>query len=200
MGEIRKYGKHKYWTDEEIEILQRMVKNKTKSQIADVLGRTTQSVGGKIQRMGIESFNITTDLLKGTDVGRLVGQHEKSIYNRWYKAGLPLKHVAKYRMVTEKQLVKFMQEHPGMWRASQCDEYFFGKYKWFNDRLKAERIGKDEIHPYRNRRLWKPAELSRAKMLHKRGLHYTEIAKEMGRSNMAVYHVVRKFKEEEVKK
>lgn len=196
MGKIRRYGKHRYWTEEEIEKLQKLTKSKTKQQIADVLKRTPQSVECKMQRMGIEPFNARTDLLKAKDVGRLVGQHEKSIYNRWYKTGLPLKRVAKYRMISEKQLAKFMQEHTELWRASQCDEYFFGKYEWFNERLKAERKGIDIIHPYRKRKPWSPVELSRARMLHNKGLHYTEIAKELGRSNKAMYHVVRRFKEE----
>ena len=89
-----------------------------------------------------------------------------------------------------------MQEHHELWRASQCDYDFFCRYDWFLERLKAERNGTDTISHYRNRRDWTTYELSKAKMLWQRGLHYTEIAERLGRSNMAVYHKVRGFRNE----
>ena len=201
MGEIRKYGKHKYWTEAEEMQLRRLSKTKTSLQIAKIMGRTKSSIDGKRQRMGIEDCVNYTDSIIAKQVGYLVGQHEKSIYNRWKKAGLPLKPFgAHYYVIAEKDLVEFMQKHHELWRASQCDYDFFCQYQWFLDRLKAERSGTDTISPYRNRRNWTAYDLSRAKMLYKRGMHYTEIAKELGRSNMSMYHVVRRFREEEKNK
>ena len=198
MGEIRKYGKHKYWTDEEVEQLRRLSKTKTSHQIAEIMGRTKCSIDCKRERMGISDCINTTDGIIAKQIGKLVGQHEKSIYNRWKKSGLPLKPFgAKYYVISEKELVNFMQEHHELWRASQCDYYFFCKYDWFLERLKAERDGTDKISSYRNRREWTTYELSRAKMLYKKGLHYTEIAKELGRTNMAAYHIIKKFRKEE---
>lgn len=198
MGEIRKYGKHKYWTEEEENQLRRLSKTKTSKQIAKIMGRTKCSVESKRQIMGIEDCITSTDKIIAKQVGYLVGQHEKSIYNRWKKAGLPLKSFgSRYYVISEKKLVEFMQEHHELWRASQCDYNFFCKYQWFLDRLKEEKNGTDTINHYRNRRNWTSYELSRAKMLHKKGLHYTEIAKELGRTNMSLYHITRRFIEEE---
>lgn len=197
MGNIRKYAKHTYWTDEEEKLLRSLSKTKTSIQIAEIMGRTKCSVECKRQRMLIDSCMSDTDRIIAKQVGRLVGQHEKSIYNRWRKAGLPLRRLgAHYYSISEKMLVKFMQEHHELWRASQCDYDFFCRYDWFLDRLKAERDGTDTISHYRNRREWTPYELSRVKMLWQRGRHYTEIAKEVGRSKMAVYHKVRLLEEE----
>lgn len=197
MGEIRKYGKHKYWTEEELQQLRRLSANKTAQQIADIMGRTKCSVENKRIREGISDCITTTDKMTARQVSHLVGQNDKSIRNRWSKLGLPLKKIGtKFKVISEKELVKFMQEHHEVWRASQCDYDFFCRYDWFRERLKAERNGTDTISHYRNRRDWTTYELSKAKMLWQRGLHYTEIAERLGRSNMAVYHKVRGFRNE----
>ena len=91
MGEIRKYGKHKYWTEEELQQLRRLSTNKTAQQIADIMGRTKCSVENKRIRENISDCITTTDKMTARQVSHLVGQHDKSIYNRWSKAGLPLK-------------------------------------------------------------------------------------------------------------
>lgn len=197
MGAIRKYGKHTYWTEEEVKKLRYLSKTKTSCQIAKIMGRTKCSVENKRIRENIPDCITTTDKLTARQVSHLVGQHDKSIYNRWSKAGLPLKKFgAKYKVISEKELVNFMKEHHELWRASQCDYDFFCGYDWFLERLKAERSGKDKISHYRNRREWTTYELSKAKMLWQKGLHYTEIAEKIGRSKMAVYHKVRMFEEE----
>lgn len=197
MGEIRKYGKHKYWTEEELQQLRRLSTNKTAQQIADIMGRTKCSVENKRIRENISDCITTTDKMTARQVSHLVGQHDKSIYNRWSKAGLPLKKIgSKFKVIGEKELVKFMQEHHELWRASQCDYDFFCRYDWFLERLKAERNGTDTISHYRNRRDWTTYEISKAKMLWQRGLHYTEIAKRLGRTNMAVYHKIKAFRKE----
>lgn len=198
MGEVRQYAKHRYWTDEEVEKLKKLSKTKSSNQIARILGRNKSSVESKKQRECITDFTTTTDRMTGKQVSFLVGQDCKSIHNRWKNAGLPLKSYGlRYKVISEKELVEFMQEHHELWRASQCDYDFFSKYEWFLERLKKERQGTDTISHYRNRREWTDYELSKVKMLWKKGLHYTEIAERVGRSNMAVYHKVRMFEDEE---
>ena len=199
MGEIRKYGKHRYWTDKEIKQLRKLSKTKTSSQIAKIMGRTKCSVECKRQRMQISDCINETDKIIAKQVGYLVGQHEKSIYNRWKKTGLPLKPFgSKYYVVSEKELVNFMQEHHELWRASQCDYDFFVRYDWFLERLKAERNGTDTISHYRNRREWTTYEVSRVKMMWKRGIKAQKIADEVNRSRTAIYHKIREFKAEEI--
>lgn len=195
MKEKREY---KIWTEKEEKKLRRLSKTMTATQIAQELGRTKSSVDCKRQRMGISDCMTTTDCITANQVGVLVGQFRTNIYRRWSKAGLPLKKMGtKFKVIDERELVKFMKEHHELWRASQCDYDFFCKYDWFLERLKAERNGTDTIDAYRNRREWTPYELSRVKMLWKRGKSGNEIAEEVGRSRMAIYHQIRKFKEKE---
>lgn len=195
MGEIRKYGSHKYWTEEEEKQLRRLSKKKTSLQIAKIMGRTKSSVDCKRKRMMIPDCINATDKIIAKQVGYLVGQHEKSIYNRWKKAGLPIKPFgANYYVISEEELVDFMKEHHELWRASQCDYDFFGKYDWFLKRLEKERNGTDTINHYRNRRNWTSYELSKAKMMWERGKTALEIAKELDRSTMAIYHKINEFK------
>lgn len=195
MGEIRKYGKHRYWTEEEEKQLRRLSKKKTSTQIAKIMGRTKSSIDCKRQRMMIPDCINATDGIIAKQVGYLVGQHEKSIYNRWKKAGLPIKPFgAHYYVISEKNLVKFMQEHHDLWRASQCDYDFFRKYDWFQKRLEEERKGTDTISHYRKRRAWTSYELSKVKMLWEKGKTALEIAEELDRSTMAIYHKIREFK------
>ena len=198
MGEIRKYGKHRYWTEEELQKLRRLSKKKSSNEIAKILGRTKASVEYKRQREKIECCTSATDNIIAKQVGYLVGQHEKSIYNRWTKAGLPLKKFCtRYKVISEEDLVEFMQEHHELWRASQCDYEFFCRYDWFIERLNAEKNGTDVIDHHRRRKEWTSYELSRVKMLWKKGLTPKEIAEIIGRSKMAVYHKIRRFENEE---
>lgn len=194
MKEKREY---KIWTEKEEKKLRRLSKTMTATQIANVLGRSKNSIDCKRKRMEIQDCMTTTDCITANQVGILVGQFRTNIYRRWSKAGLPLKKMGtKFKVIDEKELVKFMKEHHELWIASQCDYDFFCKYDWFLERLKAEKNGTDTINHYRNRRPWTTYELSRVKMLWKRGKSGNEIAEEVGRSRMAIYHQIRKFKEE----
>ena len=194
MEEKRAY---RIWTEEEEKKLRKLSKTMTATQIANVLGRSKNSIDCKRKKMNIQDCMTTTDCITANQVGVLVGQFRTNIYRRWSKAGLPLKKMGtKFKVISEKQLIKFMKEHYELWRASQCDYDFFCKYDWFLERLKAERNGTDTIDAYRKRKEWTPYELSRVKMLWKRGKSGNEIAEEVGRSRMAIYHQIRKFKEE----
>ena len=198
MGKVRGYGKHTYWTEEEVETLRRLSRKKSCQEIAEIMGRSKASVNCKRNRMQMSNYLYETDKITARQLSFLVGQHNKSIHNRWKKAGLPLQSYGKnLKVITEKELVAFMQEHNELWRASQCDYDFFCKYDWFLERLKREREGTDTIDRYRDRRVWTDYELSKVKMLWKRGLSYTEIAKKVGRTRMAVYHKIRIFEDEE---
>ena len=86
-------------------------------------------------------------------------------------------------------MLDFMQEHPELWKASDCDYYFFCRYKWFTDRLESEKAGTDNISHYRNRKAWTELDISRFKMLKSRGLTHNEIAAELGRTRRAIDHM-----------
>ena len=189
MGEIRKYGEHRRWTKEEEKRLCQLCEEKTKSGIAKELGRSRQSVNSKRIELGIASFTEQTDKLSMKQIAELVGVDSSTIGKVWTNHGLRFRKVGQYKVISEDRLLSFMQEHPEFWKASKCDYHFFCRHKWFMERLKNEKSGIDNGTHYQNMRFWTGAEISRMKMLKRRGLTHKEIANELGRTKKAVDHM-----------
>lgn len=189
MGSVRKSTKHRRWTQEEEEKLRNLSERMTKTQLAKALKRTQSSVNTKRNRLGIPCFAEQTDLLNGTEIAQLVGVHSTSIYKTWVSKGLSMKKIGYCLLASEKELVRFMQEQPQLWKASKCDYYFFCRYEWFLERLKKERAGEDNGNRYTNTRRWTEKEISRAKMLKSKGLTHKEIGKELGRTKGSIDHL-----------
>lgn len=189
MGEIRKYGEHRRWTKEEEKRLCQLCEEKTKSGIAKELGRSRQSVNSKRIELGIASFTEQTDKLSMKQIAELVGVDSSTIGKVWTNHGLRFRKVGRYKIISEDRLLSFMQEHPELWKASKCDYHFFCRHKWFMERLENEKSGIDNGTHYQNMRFWTGTEISRMKMLKRRGLTHGEIAKELGRTKRAVDHM-----------
>ena len=189
MGEIRKYGEHRRWTKEEEKRLCQLCEEKTKSGIAKELGRSRQSVNSKRIELGIASFTDQTDKLSMKQIAELVGVDNSTIGKVWTNHGLRFRKVGQYKVISEDRLLSFMQEHPELWKASKCDYHFFCRHKWFMERLENEKSGIDNGTHYQNMRFWTGTEISRMKMLKRRGLTHGEIAKELGRTKRAVDHM-----------
>ena len=189
MGEIRTFGKHKRWTNEEEEKLIRYSERMTEGGLAKLLNRPVTSVRAKRTRMGLPCFADQTDKMNCTIIAELVGVDRTNIHKVWIRKGLKMERVGQYKVVEEKELARFMSEHPELWKASKCDYYFFCRYKWFKDRLQREREGKEEYNHHRDIRYWTPTEISRAKMLKRRGLTHREIGAELGRTKQAIDHI-----------
>lgn len=189
MGEVRRYGRHRTWTQEEVEKLRRLCEEKTQSGIAKELGRSSQSVKSKRIELGIASFTDQTDKLSMKQIADLVGVDSSTIGKVWTKHGLRLRNVGMYKVISEESLLAFMQAHPELWKASKCDYHFFCWNQWFMERLKNEKSGIDRGTHYQNMRFWTCAEISRMKMLKRRGFTHGEIAKELGRTKRAVDHM-----------
>ena len=189
MGEIRKYGEHRRWTKEEEKRLCQLCEEKTKSGIAKELGRSRQSVNSKRIELGIASFTDQTDKLSMKQIAELVGVDNSTIGKVWTNHGLRFRKVGQYKVISEDRLLSFMQEHPEFWKASKCDYHFFCRHKWFMERLENEKSGIDNGTHYQNMRFWTGTEISRMKMLKRRGLTHGEIAKELGRTKSAVDHM-----------
>lgn len=189
MGAVRKYGRHRAWTQEEIEKLRELSEEKTKSGIAKELGRSCQSVNSKRIELGIASFTAQTDKLNMRQIAELVGVDGRTIGKVWVKHGLRFRKVGCYKVISESRLLSFMKEHPELWKASKCDYHFFCRHKWFRERLENEKSGIDQGTHYQNMRFWTGAEISHMQMLKRRGLTHEEIAKELGRTKRAVDHM-----------
>lgn len=188
----------RYWTKEEENQLIKLAETKLDSEIAKIMKRTKSSIKGKRLRMEIPCFVEQRDILMGSEIAELVGEHTTSIYKTWVMKGLHLKAKGPYKTVSEKQFIKFMKEHPELWKASKCDYYYFCRFQWFKDRLEQEKAGNEKYNHYKNIRKWTEKDISRMKMLKRRGMTHLEIAKEMGRTRRAIDHVNKRIKDGEI--
>jgi len=69
MSSPKKFGPKTHWTDDEIEVLRKLAKEKSSLEIADILGRTNKSVQGKAHRLGISLDNYSVTIIC-VDCGR----------------------------------------------------------------------------------------------------------------------------------
>lgn len=177
------------WTPEEEQRLIKLCEKHSQSTIARKMKRSVSSIKGKRIQMNIDCFSDQMDKLMVSEIAEITGVQMNSITRTWIKYGFPIKREGCFAVVSEKELVDFMQEHPELWKASDCDYYFFCRYKWFTDRLEREKAGTDNISHYRNRKAWTDLDISRFKMLKSRGLTHNEIATELGRTKRAIDHM-----------
>lgn len=177
------------WTPEEEQRLIKLCEKHSQSTIARKMKRSVSSIKGKRIQMNIDCFSDQMDKLMVSEIAEITGVQMNSITRTWIKYGFPIKREGRFAVVSEKELVDFMQEHPELWKASDCDYYFFCRYKWFTDRLEREKAGTDNISHYRNRKAWTDLDISRFKMLKSRGLTHNEIASELGRTKRAIDHM-----------
>ena len=186
MGRKPKYRK---WTPDEERKLIRLSETKTQSEIAKSLKRSIASVKCKRIEMGIDCFTDQTDLLNITQISEITGIQKGSIGKTWRKYGLVFQKKGYFCVVSEDELIEFMQKNPKLWKASDCDYYFFCRFPWFLERLDREKAGEESINHYRNRKVWTELDISRFKMLKTRGLTHGEIAEELGRTRQSIDHM-----------
>ena len=194
MGTVRKYSKHRAWTLEEINRLERMCeKGLPQEKIAQSLGRTVASVKSKRIALDLPGMKDSLDRLTMTDISILCGVSKDSVNKTWVRRGLATRKYGGVRHTSEKILFDFMQNNQDLWNAADCDKYFFQNQKWFADKLKSERTdgGKRKTYEF-----WTEYEKSRIRMLWQRGFSYREISVKMGRSFQSVYlYINRNLKE-----
>lgn len=177
------------WTEQEEEEFLKLSEKYSQTKIARKLNRSVASVKGKRIRMNIDCFSEQTDKLNITQISEITGIQKGSISKTWRKYGLKLKKEGCFSVISENELIDFMKSHPELWKASDCDYYFFYRFDWFIERLEKEKSGIDELSHYRNRKSWTELDISRFNMLKSRGLTHNQIATELGRTKNAVDHM-----------
>ena len=177
------------WTEQEEEQFLKLSEKYSQTKIARKLNRSVASVKGKRIRMNIDCFSEQTDKLNITQISEITGIQKGSISKTWRKYGLKLKKEGCFSVISENELIDFMKSHPELWKASDCDYYFFYRFDWFIERLEKEKSGIDELSHYRNRKSWTELDISRFNMLKSRGLTHNQIAAELGRTKNAVDHM-----------
>ena len=177
------------WTEQEEEQFLKLSEKYSQTKIARKLNRSVASVKGKRIRMNIDCFSEQTDKLNITQISEITGIQKGSISKTWRKYGLKLKKEGCFSVISENELIDFMKSHTELWKASDCDYYFFYRFDWFIERLEKEKSGIDELSHYRNRKSWTELDISRFNMLKSRGLTHNQIATELGRTKNAVDHM-----------
>ena len=177
------------WTEQEEEQFLKLSEKYSQTKIARKLNRSVASVKGKRIRMNIDCFSEQTDKLNITQISEITGIQKGSISKTWRKYGLKLKKEGCFSVISENELIDFMKSHPELWKASDCDYYFFYRFDWFMEKLEKEKSGIDELSHYRNRKSWTELDISRFKMMKSRGLTHNQIATELGRTKNAVDHM-----------
>ena len=177
------------WTEQEEEEFLKLSEKYSQTKIARKLNRSVASVKGKRIRMNIDCFSEQTDKLNITQISEITGIKKGSISKTWRKYGLKLKKEGCFSVISENELIDFMKSHPELWKASDCDYYFFYRFDWFIERLEKEKAGIYELSHYRNRKSWTELDISRFNMLKSRGLTHNQIATELGRTKNAIDHM-----------
>lgn len=195
---VRRYAPHKKWSPEEIEKLIYLRERYTQKDIARLLDRSPSSVKCKINELDLGGFMDNTDLLTLKQASEMVGVSEGVIHKTWRKYGLKTKKKGFYSVISEKQLIQFMKNHPERWSALKCDYYMFYRFPWFIDKLEKEKADFESVSHYMKRKPWTIYEVNRLILLKKRGLSHKEIAAELGRTKISVDHKVMRLYADEI--
>ena len=187
---VRKYASHKKWSNEEIEKLKYLRERYTSKDIARILKRTPSSVKCKINKLELGGFIDNTDLLTLKQASEMVGVSEGVIHKTWRKYGLKTKRKGSYSVISEKQLIDFMKDHPERWSALKCDYYMFYRFPWFIEKLKKEKSDSQSVNHYLKRKPWTTYDVKRLILLKERGLSSEEIADELDRTKQSIDHKI----------
>lgn len=178
----KKYKGRKKWTPEEEELLRKLSRKYTRSDIAKKLGRTTLSIKNKKIELGIGPMLELTDLWTFNQLSESVGKSMGAVNKSWVANGLKFVKRGRYCMVEESEVLRFMQEHPDLWDATKCDHYIFGQYPWFIKKLEEDRKKPANARKY----YWTDYEKSVLVTLKKRKVSNEEIAKRLGRTKNSI--------------
>lgn len=189
IGATRKYGKHKKWTEEEIEKLKQLREKYTKADIAKKLGRTPSSISNKVRELGLGGLMDNTEKWSFEMIAEAVGVNRSTIRTTWVKHGLKFQRRQNYCLVEEREFLRFMKENPDRWSALKCDYYMFYRHEWFMQ--KYEREKKDNLNIITKDRSdrWSDYEIQQFKSMKRRGFTHKQIACELGRTKLAVDHI-----------
>lgn len=189
---MEKSKQRRRWTKEEIETLKKLSERYTKSDIAKKMNRSVGSVNGKLNALGIGGLINVTDKWTFSMIAEAVGVSKHAVSRTWKKHGLRYSRRAYYCLVSEKNLLDFMKEHPELWDATKCDYSLFCKYDWF-----MEKLSEDKKIPLDQRGYnWTEYQKQQFAILKKRGFSHREIAEKIGKTQRAIDHYSMRYNKE----
>ena len=166
------------WTKEELEILEDKIGTFTVETIARRLGRSFDAVNIKLNRMGLEGFEKSTDLLTLNQVSQMLGIQYRTLKGKWQSKGLHIMSKGNYLVVSQQELIKYLENHPEDWNAKNIpDDSLIMSFPWYKEKFQTDK---------KTRYYWTPEEETRLKYLRFRGYSIREIAEQMGRSESSI--------------
>lgn len=169
------------WTKEEEAYLERWHGRMDQKKIAAYLGKSEGSVREKSRRMGLGNLEESTDRMTCSAVAKIMGVNRKTVNSNWINKGLIAKKINRYRMVSEKDLIKFLLDNPNLWDARKCDYYYFCQYDWFQKKLEEDRKTSGP-----KQKPWTRQEEILLCSMRDRNIPYKKIAERLGRNHLSV--------------
>lgn len=127
------------WTDRQNSYVENNYGIESISTIAKKIGKTEKQVISKAGALGLGYFREQTENLTLAEMSRLLGRHKNTVKYWVDKHNIPSSKLGKYRMIAPDDLKAFMQAHPELWNACDCDIYYFNNEPWFHEKLLADR-------------------------------------------------------------
>ena len=166
------------WTQEELQTLEELIGTFTVEKIAKRLGRSFDAVNIKLNRMGLEGFEKSTDLLTLNQVHQMLGIEYRTLKGKWQSKGLRIIKKGNYRVVKQPDLIKYLKNHPEDWNAANIpDDSLIMGFPWYKEKRQTDT---------KTRYYWTPEEESKLKFLRYQGYSIREIAEQMGRSESSI--------------
>lgn len=195
LGLLREPAKRN-WTIEEVMYLQENWGSKTLRRIANHLDRTPDAVRNRAKREGLGRQISDGELLNKEQITAMMGLQCREVVDRWIDHGLRVcktcigaKGKGKHRtfVVTFKNLLEFLQEHPEEWDSRRVERYALGiEYDW----LVKKREEDERKNPLP--RGWSAHELSVLRSRVERMQPYDKIAADLDRTVTAVRSMAHK--------
>lgn len=185
------------WTEEELSYLHNSWGEKTIPQIAKELGRSINAVKVMAFRTGHKCQKQSGNMMSARKVAEILGVDVQVICDSW---------IPKYRLKGKKlrlglgkrkttiimfdDLIRWLKKHQDLWDSRKVEQYGLGiEYDWLIKKREA-----DEEKPARKSKLW--TKVDDARLIHfvkTTKMTYKEIGKELGRSEIAVAHRLRRL-------
>lgn len=166
------------WTQEELQTLEELIGTFTVEKIAKRLGRSFDAVNIKLNRMGLEGFEKSTDLLTLNQVSQMLGIQNRTLKGKWQSKGLRIISKGNYKVVKQPDLIRYLKNHPEDWNAANIpDDSLIMSFPWYKEKKQTD---------VKTRYYWTPEEESKLKFLRYKGYSVREIAEEMGRSESSI--------------
>lgn len=185
MGEVRKYGKHKPWTEKDIERLINLRSKYTKSDLARILKRSPSAISNKVFELELGGLIDNTDRWTFTQITEAVGLSSGVVNKTWVKHGLKFTRRGNYCLVKESDLLDFMKTHTDLWTATKCDYYLFYQYPWFLQKLEQDK----QIPVEQRKHYWTDYQKRQFELLARKGYTHQQIADAIGKTKRAVDHM-----------